>query len=69
MDNPTKQILYRISTPNPYENERVRWTDDEMDARMAYNRGFIVQTHEVVEADMSTKQQLSTLLTTEWREK
>jgi hypothetical protein len=67
MDNPTKRILYRISTPNPYEVDEERETADEMFALLAYNHGYLVEKDEIVEAFMTTGQKVTTTLTTDWR--
>jgi hypothetical protein len=67
MDNPTKQILYRIFTSISLEEIGERRTDDEMDALLAYRRGFIVEKDEIIEAFTTTGQKVTTTLTTDWR--
>jgi hypothetical protein len=67
MDNPTKRILYSIETSIPFEDDEVRWTADEIDAQLSYNRGFLVEKHEIIESLMTTRQKVMTILTTNWR--
>jgi hypothetical protein len=69
MDNPTKHILYEITPPITYEGIDKRMTPDEVDALVSYNRGFIVEKHEIVEAYTSTGQKVITTLVTKWRGK
>jgi len=66
MDNPTKYITYEILDPT--RDAGVELTTDNAVARRAYNRGFIVLQLETVEAYTSTRQKITTTLTTEWKE-
>ena len=69
MDNPTKQISYRIFSPNPFEGIGERWTADESEAQEAYDHGFMIDKIDIVRAIVSTGQTLTTGLSTEWRGK
>ena len=66
MDNPTKYISYEIL--DPIKDSGVESTTDSAVAQRAYNRGFIVLQLETVEAYTSTRQKITTTLTTEWKE-
>jgi hypothetical protein len=67
MDNPTKQISYEILDPT--EDFGRELTEDRVVAQQAYDRGFLVSEHEIVKAFVSTGQRITTILTTEWRDK
>ena len=68
VDNPTKHITYRIVPPTLLEGIEVRWTDDKADARAAYDNGFFVHQYEIVKVGVSTGQEITTGLATEWRD-
>jgi len=69
MDEPTKQITYRILPMTSLEGIGERWTSDEADAQKAYDRGFYIEKIDIVRAIVSTGQTVTTGLTTEWRGK
>ena len=69
MDDPVRQISYRIFSPNPFEDTGERWTTDETEAQAAYDRGFIVDKIDIVRVVVSTGQTVTTGLSTEWRGK
>ena len=66
---PTRKIVYEIFSSTSLEDEDVgkRRTSEEIEAQLAYNRGFMVYKHETVEALMTTGQKLMTSVITEWR--
>ena len=66
---PTREIVYEISSSTSLEDIDVRKTTVEANAREAYERGYMVNEHEIVEALLSTGQKVTTTLTTEWRDK
>jgi hypothetical protein len=67
MDNPTRQLSYKITSPIPNEGDDARWTYNVTEAQKAYELGFLVHKYEIVKAKMSTRQELTTGLATEWR--
>jgi len=69
MDNPNKQILYRIFSPIPFEGDGERWTDSEAEAQKAYELGFLINKVDIIRAIVSTGQTVTTGLSTEWRGK
>ena len=69
MDNPTKQIMYQILSPNPFEDDGEGWTDSVAEAQKAYELGFIIIKVDIVKAIVSTGQTVTTGLSTEWRGK
>jgi hypothetical protein len=64
---PTRKIEYEIIPSTSYEDVSKRRTPEEIEAQLAYNRGFLVHKHETVEALMTTGQKVTTTLTTDWR--
>jgi len=67
IDNPTRQIVYKILPPTSYEDIPERWTADEVDARAAYDRGYFVHKYDIVKSGVSAGQEITTGLATEWR--
>ena len=61
--------MYEIFSSTSFEDEDVgkRRTSEEIEAQLAYSRGFMVHKHETVEALMTTGQKLMTSVITEWR--
>ena len=68
-DNPTKQIMYKITSPIPIDGIGEKWTDSEVEAQKAYELGFLISKVDIVRAVVSTGQTLTTGLTTDWRGK
>ena len=66
---PNRIIEYEIFTSTDLEDEGVgeSRTTEEIEAQLAYNRGFMVLKHETLEALMTTGQRMTTSLITDWR--
>ena len=67
-DSPTKQIMYKISSPIHIERGE-RWTSSEAEAQKAFDRNFDVDRVDIVRTIVSTGQMVTIGLTTEWRGK
>lgn len=64
MNNPNKQISYEFLDPTKENGREI--TFDLDDAKVAFDRGYLVFEHEIVTAYLSSGQKLTTILTTEW---
>ena len=67
MDEPTKQIAYKIISLIHIEGDGEMWTYDVAEAQEAYDRGFYIEKVDIVRTIVSTGQTVTTGLTTEWR--
>ncbi len=64
---PSKHITYEILDPTKDSGREI--TSDLDEAEAAYDRGFLISEHEMVVAFLSTGQKITTILSTEWRER
>ena len=69
MDNSTKHIVYKITSPIHIEGDGARWTYSVPEAQEAYERGFDIDKVDVVRTKVSTGQTVTIGLETDWRGK
>jgi hypothetical protein len=65
---PHRYFIFEISDPAD-ETMTTRATQDVNEAREAYKRGFFVVINEVVQSFLSTKQKVTTIISTDWTER
>jgi hypothetical protein len=67
VDPPTRYFVFEIS--DPIDESQSRVTQNIEEAQQAYERGFFVAINEVVQSFLSTKQKVTTIITTDWTER
>ncbi|MDR1478039.1 MAG: hypothetical protein LBJ00_03770 [Planctomycetaceae bacterium] len=68
LEPPIRFFVFEISDPT-HENSPTHSTQDVDEAKNAYEKGFFVSINEVVQSPLSSRQKVTTIITTDWDNK
>lgn len=64
---PTRYFVFEIS--DPIDESQSHVTQNIEEAQQAYEKGFFVMINEIVPSFLSTKQKVTTIISTDWTER